>query len=81
MLCFALESPGFESHTDILSLSLLSIFYVVSIITARQRTLLMKILIFDYTICDRPFSHMGQEYPFPWLSEIFLSRPTSLILG
>ena len=41
----------------------------------------MKILICDYTICDRPFSHMGQEYPFLWLSEIFLSRPASLILG
>ena len=37
MISFALESPGFESHTDILSLSLsLSsvIFYVVSIISA-----------------------------------------------
>ena len=44
MISFALGSPGFESHTDI-SLSLLSvIFYVVSVITARQRTLLMKIL-------------------------------------
>ena len=68
MISFALESPGFESHTDILSF--LSIFYVVSIITTRQRTLLMKILI-----CERPFSHMGQEYPFLWLSEIVLSRP------
>ena len=65
MIFFALKVPGFESHTDILSLSLsLSFFYVVSIITARQRTLLMKILIRDYIICDRPFSHMGQEYPF-----------------
>ena len=26
MIYFALESPGFESHTDILSLSFLSIF-------------------------------------------------------
>ena len=77
MISFALESPGFESLTDILSLSFLSIFYVVSIITARQRTLLMKILI-----CDRPSSHMGQEYPFLWLSEIFLSWPAhGLILG
>ena len=42
MISFVLESPGFESHTDILSLSFLSIFYVVSIITARQGTLLMK---------------------------------------
>ena len=81
MISFALESPGFESHTDILSRSFLSIFYVVSIVTARQRTLLMKILICDYIICDRPFSHMGQEYPFPWLSEIFLSRPACLIVG
>ena len=63
MISFALESPGLESHTDILSLSLslsLSIFfYVVSIATAtaRQRTLLMKVLICDYIICDSPFSH------------------------
>ena len=65
MTSFALESPGFESQTDILSLYLSSvIFYVVSIIAARQRTLLMKILICDYIIYDRPFSHMGQEYPF-----------------
>ena len=63
MISFALESPGFESQTDVLSLSSVS-FYVVSIITARQRTLLMKILICDCIICDRPFSHMGQEYPF-----------------
>ena len=74
MMSFALESPGFESHTDILFL--LSFFYVVSIITARERILLMKILL-----CDRPFSHMGQEYPFLWLSEIFLSWPACLILG
>ena len=74
MILFALESPGFESNTDILSLSLFCHFYVVSIITAKQRTLLMKIFIYDYTICDRPFSHMGQKYPFLWLSEIFLSR-------
>ena len=33
----------------------------------------MKILICDYIICDRPFSHMGQEYLFLWLSEIFVS--------
>ena len=46
MISFALESPGFESHTDILSF--LSNVYVVSIITARQRTLL-KILICDYS--------------------------------
>ena len=58
-----LESPGVESHIDILSLSFLSIIYVVSFITARQQTLLM-ILICDYIICDRPFSHMGEEYPF-----------------
>ena len=65
MISFALESTGFESHTDILSPSFLSFFVVVvSIVTARQRTLLMKILICDYIICDRPFSHMGQEYPF-----------------
>ena len=65
MISFVLENPGFEFHTDILSLSFLSFFfYVVSIVTARQRTLLMKILICDYIICDRPFSHMGQEYPF-----------------
>ena len=44
MISFALESPGFESLTDILSLSFLSIFYVVSVIAARRRTLLMKIL-------------------------------------
>ena len=81
MVFFALESPGFESHTDILSLSRFYHFYIVSIITARQRTLLMKNLICDYIICDRPFSHMGQKYPFLWLSEIFLSRPTCLILG
>ena len=77
---FALESPGFEFHTDILSLVCV-IFYVVSIITARQRTLLMKILICEYIICDRPFPHMGQEYPFLWLSKIFLSLPACLILG
>ena len=76
MISFALESPEFESHTDILSLSLFCQFFNVSIITARQRTLLMKILI-----CDRPFSHMGQENPFLWLSEIFLSRPACLIQG
>ena len=73
MTCFALKSPLFESHTDILTLSLslsaaATLFSVnfndVSIITARQRTLLMKILIYVYIICDRPFSHMGQEYPF-----------------
>ena len=86
MISFVLESPRFKSHTGIiLSLSFLSIFffffYVVSIIAARQRTLLMKILIRDYIICDRPFKHMGQEYPFLWLSEIFLSRPACLILG
>ena len=75
MISFALESPGFESLTDILSPSFLSIFYVVSIITARQRTLMMKILICDYIICDRPSSHIGQEYPFLWLSEFFLSLP------
>ena len=64
------------------SLSLSSvIFYVVSIITAWQRTLLMKILICDYIICDRPFSHMEQEYPFLWLPDIFLSRPACLIQG
>ena len=82
MISFALESPGFESHTDILSLSFLSFF---SITTARQSifyySLLMNVLICDYIICDRPFSHMGQEYPFLWLSEIFLSRPACLILG
>ena len=81
MISFALESPGFESHTDILSRSFLSFFVVVSIVTARQRILLMKILICDYIIYDRPFSHMGQEYPFLWLSEIFLSRPACLIRG
>ena len=81
MISFALESPGFESHTNILSRSFLSFFVVVSIVTARQRTLLRKILICDYIICDRPFSHMGQEYLFLWLSEIFLSRPACLILG
>ena len=82
MISFALESPGFESHTDILFLSLFSvIFYVVSIITARQRTLLMKILICDYIIYERPFSHMGQGCPILWLSEIFLSRPACPILG
>ena len=81
MISFALESPGFESHTDILSLSSVN-FYVAPIITAKQRTLLMKFLICDYSfICDRPFSHMGQEYPFLWLSEIFLFRPACLILG
>ena len=26
------------------------------------------------------FSHMGQEYTYLWLSEIFLSRPACLIL-
>ena len=52
MISFALESPGFESHTDILSFPFLSFFYVVSIINAIQRTLLMKILICDYIICD-----------------------------
>ena len=63
---FALESPGYESHTDILSLSLSSVIsYVVSIITVRQQTLLIKILICDYIICDRPFSHMGQDIQFP----------------
>ena len=31
----------------------------------------MKILTCDNIICDRPLSHMGQEYPFLWLSEIF----------
>ena len=67
----ALESPGFESHTDILSL-FCQFVYVVSIITARQRTLLMKIKICNYFICDGLFSHMGQEYPFLWLSEICL---------
>ena len=46
MIFFVLESPGFESHTDILSLSLslslsislslLSKFYIVSIITADE---------------------------------------------
>ena len=43
MISFALESPGFESHTDILSL-FCHFFYVVSIISARQRALLIKIL-------------------------------------
>ena len=66
------------------SVSLSSVI-LFSITTARQSifhySLLMKILICDYIICDRPFSHMGQEYPFLWLSEIFLSRPASLILG
>ena len=81
MISFALESPGFESHTDILSRSFQSFFVVVSIVTVRQRRLLMKILICDYIICDRLFSHMGQEYRFLWLSEIFLSRPACLILG
>ena len=81
MISFALESSGFESHTDILSFFSVIFFYVVSIITARQRTLLMKILISDYILCDRPFSHMGQEHPFLWLSEIFLFRPACLILG
>ena len=38
----------------------------------------MKILICDYIVCDRPFSYMGQEYPSLWVSEIFLSLPTSL---
>ena len=81
MISFTLESPGFESLTDILSFSFLSIFYVVSIITVRQRTLLMKVFICDYIIYDRPSSHMGQEYPFLWLSESFQSRPACLILG
>ena len=36
MVSSALGSPGFESHTDILSRSFLSFFYVVSIVTARQ---------------------------------------------
>ena len=40
MISFALESPRFESHTD--SLSFPSFFHVVSIITARLRTLLVK---------------------------------------
>ena len=57
MISFALENPGFESHTDIFSLSSV-IFYVVSIITARQRTVLKKILICDNIICNSPFSHM-----------------------
>ena len=48
MISFALGSPGFESHTDILSVSFLSFLYVVSIIAARQRTLLMKILTCDH---------------------------------
>ena len=64
-----------------LASSVFFFFYVISIITVRQQTLLMKILICDYIICDRPFSHMEQEYPFLWLSEIFLSRPACLILG
>ena len=86
MISFALESPGFDFHTNILSFSFLSFFFFVvvvfvSVITARQRTLLMKILSCDYIICDRPFSDMGHEYPFLWLSEIFMSRPAYLILG
>ena len=81
MISFALKVPG-SNPILIFSLALfLSFLYVVSFVTARQRTLLMKILICDYIICDRPFSHMGQEYPFLWLSEMFLSRPTCLILG
>ena len=71
-----------------LSLSLLFFFFFsffFSFITARQSifyySLLIKILICDYIICDRPISHMGQEYLFLWLSEIFLSRPACLILG
>ena len=69
-----LKVPGSKT-TLIFSLSFLSNFYVVSIVTAIQRKLLLKILICDYIICDRPFSHMGQEYPFLWLSETFLSWP------
>ena len=40
----------------------------------------MEILVCYYIICDRPFSHKGQEYPFLVLLEIFLSRPACLIL-
>ena len=60
MIVLRLKVPG-SNPTLIFSLSFLSLFYVVSVITERQRTLLMKIFICDYIICDSPFSHMGQE--------------------
>ena len=81
MIFFALEGLGFESHTDILSLSFLSIFLYCFYYYCETMDTADEILICDYTICDRPFSHMGQEYRFLWLSEIFLSRSACLILG
>ena len=81
MISFALESPWFKSHTDILSLSLFcQFFYVVSIITARQRTLLMKILTCDYIICDRPISHMGVYYESDLDLHVLLYRLCFIII-
>ena len=65
MISFALESPWFESHTDILSLCpQCHFFYVVSVITARQRTLLMKILsVITSSVID--YSHTwDKKIPF-----------------
>ena len=83
MISFALESPGFESHTDILSLflslilSLLSFFMLfLYIITARQRTLLMKILICDYINCDRLFSQIESIIGVQWDRKILTRGST-----
>ena len=83
MIFFELESPEFESHTDILSLSLslLSFFLYCFYYYCETTDTADENLICDYIICDRPFSHMGQEYPILWLSGIFLSQPACLILG
>ena len=50
------------------------------------RAILERILDFDPSlemelIKKNSFSHIGQESPFLWLSEILLSRPACLILG
>ena len=54
MISFALESPGFESHTDILFL--ISVIFMLFLLLLRDN----GHLICDYIIGDRPFSHTGQ---------------------
>ena len=57
---FALERPGFESHTDVLYLSLSCHFLCYFYYYCETTDTADENRICDYIICDRLFSHMGQ---------------------
>ena len=77
-----LKVPGSNSTMIFpLSLSLFCHFFMLFILLLRDNGHCWWKSWYVITSSVRPFSHIVQEYPFLWLSEIFLSRAACLILG